>query len=412
MGTHLLIRLQGPPDEPIYTVIQDGGADHQTGLSGPLKAVDLRALVSGKSVQVLVPSNEIVLTRVQLPKTSTSRLAKAIPYALEEYVVDDVEALHFAFTIERDGIAVAVVARSTLDAWLQSLRSIGIEPNALIPDVLAVPRSPDTWSLLADERQVLVRTGEHAGFGVEVETLHDCLDAALLKAKDEPPAQLHLYSTAGSKVEELIAQGFSTTTPAVTRQPIEGNELTARLASEHVSSGLNLLQGAYAPRGEAKTHWMAWRLSAALLVVLVVAIGVNERSERVRLRAANQEADVRLETLFRNTFPDTRRTINPMAQMEQQLQSLRTRQYSARSDFLALLAEGGSALDAVDGVQLESLDYQNGRLELDLTVRDVRALDELKRTLRSQSKLAIEVMSATAADDAVRSRIRIERFSS
>jgi general secretion pathway protein L len=411
VGTPLLIRLQSTGGEPTYTVIQDGNADQGVGC-GPLKAVDLPALASGKSVQVLVPSTEVLLTRVQLPRANASRLAKALPYALEEYVVDDVEALHFPFVVERDGIAVAVVARRTLDGWLQSLRSVGIEPSALIPDVLAVPRLPNAWSLLADERLALVRTGSHSGFAVELEGLHGFVDAALREAKAQPPAELHLFSTAQSGLETLMAQSFSTPTPPVTCQRIEDGHLTTLLTPEHVGSGINLLQGAYAPRGEARSRWVAWRLSAALALALLLALGANEITERIRLRAATQDADARLEALFRETFPETRRVINPVVQMEQQLHALRMRQSSGSGDFLALLAEGGASLKALDGVQLDSLDYQNGRLDLDLVVRDVQALDELKRTLRSQPKLVIEILSATAADDAVRSRIRIERSSS
>ena len=410
MGTPLLIRLHDAEDEPTYTVIKDGSAD-EGGESGPLKAADLVALASGKSVQVLVPSTEILLTRLQLPKANAARLAKAIPYALEDYVADDVEALHFAFSIERDGIAVAVVQRSTLEAWLQGLRAVGIEPNALIPDVLAVPRMPKTWSLAADERLVLVRTGDHSGFAVELEALPDCLDAALVEAKDRLPEQLCVYSAASIELEELIAQGLKTTAPPMICERIADGRLTALLTFDPVAVAMNFLQGAYAPRTAAKGGWMAWRLSAALVLALLLALGINEVIERSRLQAATQEADGHLDALFRKTFPETRRVINPKAQMEQQLQALRGRQSSA-SNFLALLTEGGLSLKALAGVQLESVDYQNGRLDLDLIVRDVQALDELKRGLRSQPKLVIEILSATAADDAVRSRVRIQRASS
>jgi general secretion pathway protein L len=184
------------------------------------------------------------------------------------------------------------------------------------------------------------------------------------------------------------------------------------LALEQVAKGLNLLQGAYAPRGQSNNHWKAWRLSAALVLALFVALGVSEVAERMRLRVATQEAEARLETLFRKTFPDTRRIVNPMTQMEQKLRALRARQGGAGGDFLGLLADGGGSLKAFDGVQVQGLDYQEGRLDLDLIVPDVQALDDLKRTLSSQPELAIEILSATAADDAVRSRIRIERISS
>lgn len=411
MGPPLLIRLDDDPDDPTYTIIEDGSASERPG-SGPLKAADVTGLARGKSVQVLVPTTAVMLTRLRLPKTNASRLAKAIPYALEEYLVEDVEALQFAFAVEPDGLAVAVVARRTLAGWLRSLRSVGIEPQALIPDVLAVPRLPNTWSLLADERLALVRTGDRSGFGVELGALHGCLDAALLETKEQPPAQLCIYSTAQNQLEELIAQGFSTTTPPVTCQHIEDSQLTTLLAWEHVSPDLNLLQGAYAPPGKSNNDWQAWRLSAALVLALLLALGANEVTERMRLRAATEEIDARLAALFRKTFPDTRRVVNPMAQMEQKLQALRSRRSGARGDFLGLVAAGGESLQMFAGVQVQGLDYQDGRLDLDLVVGDVQVLDELKRMLGSQPELAIEILSATAADDAVRSRIRIERSSS
>lgn len=404
-----MIRLQGNADEPSYTVIEDERLD-QGMVCAPLRAHDLRALASGKSVQVLVPTTDVLLTRVQLPKASASRLAKAIPYALEEWVAEDVEALHFAFTVERDGIAVAVVARSTLDTWLQHLRSAGIEPKALIPDVLAIARVPNTWSMLTEERTALVRTGEHAGFSTELEALHGSLDAALLEAKQQPPVQLHLYDVTDQWSEERLAQGLSMTPPPITYKRVELKDepSTSPFKAEHLASGLNLLQGTYAPRGDAKHRWSPWRFSAALVVLLLIALAANEVNERGELRAATEQIDARLEALFRNTFPETRRIVNPMAQMKQELRALRVRRSSARGDFLQLLAEVGVSLKTLGGIRLESLDYQNGRLDVDLIVRDVQALDELKRTLRSQPKLITDILSATAGDNGVRSRIRIE----
>lgn len=410
MGTPVLIRLQGAPGEPTYTAVQEESPG-QGVLSGPLTAAELAGLVSGKKFRVLVPSTEVLLTRVQLPKTNASRLARAIPYALEETIADEVEALHFVFAVERDGIAVAVVARSTLDTWLQSLRSVGVEPDVLIPDVLAVPRSPDVWSVLIEERLALVRTGDRAGFAAERETLAAYLNAALAEAKEQLPKELRVYGTTGNEVAGLITGRHGPTLP-ITCQSIEDGKLATVLALDQGVLALNLLQGAYAPRGEVKSLWEPWRASAALVLLVLVVCGATELTERARLQAATREVTVRIEALFRETFPETRRIINPKAQMEQQLQALRARQSSARGGFLSLLAEGGALLGELEGLQLERLDYQAGHLDLDLIVRDVQALDELKRALRARPELTMEILSATAADDAVRSRIRIARSSS
>ncbi|MGF1613487.1 MAG: type II secretion system protein GspL [Gammaproteobacteria bacterium] len=370
------------------------------------------ALADGKAVHVLVPNTEILLTRVQLPKTRLAHLARAVPYALEDDLAEDVETLHFAFAVEPQGIAVGVVARSTLEAWLQRLRSLGVEPRALVPEVLAIPWLADTWSILIDDKLALVRTGERSGFGVELSALPTCLSAALVEAKAHPPTEVRVYRGTEIEVEQLLANGLSATSPAVVYQTIERDALAQVLASQPLALDLNLLQGAYAPRARVKNRWVSWRLSAALGVLIVAVSATNAINERARLRAATEDFSTRMASLFRDTFPEIGRTVDPLVQMEQQLTTLRTRQSGARGDFLALLLESGAPLARLDGLRLERLDYQDRRLELELIVPDVQALDELQRSLRSQPRLSLEVLSAAAADEAVRTRIRIERSSS
>lgn len=409
MGLALLIRLHGAPDALTYTVIRPE-RPKTAGVSEPLTEADLLALADGKPVHVLVPSTEILLTRVQLPKTHLAHLARAVPYALEDDLAEDVETLHFAWAVEPQGIAVGVVARSTLEAWLQYLRSLGVEPRALVPEVLAVPWLADTWSIFIDDTLALVRTGERSGFGVELSALPTCLSAALVEAKAHPPTEIRVYHS--TEVEQLLANGLSATSPPVVYQPRERDAFPQVLASQPLALDLNLLQGAYAPRASVKSRWVSWRLSAALGVLIVAVSVANALNERARLRATTEDFSARMASLFRDSFPEIGRTVDPLVQMEQQLNALRARQSGARGDFLALLLESGAPLARLDGLRLERLDYQDSRLELELIVPDVQALDELQRLLRSQPRLSLEVLSAAAADEAVRSRIRIERSSS
>lgn len=57
---------------------------------------ELKQNAKDSRVIVLIPSVDVLLTTVLLPKISHSRLIQAIPYALEETLLEDVEQLHFA----------------------------------------------------------------------------------------------------------------------------------------------------------------------------------------------------------------------------------------------------------------------------------------------------------------------------
>src|SRR5262245_53754069 len=71
-----------------------------------------------QKIIVLVPGEDVLLIQVQLPKMSKARLAKAIPYALEDQITEDPDNLHFAISkVKENGlIAVAVVNKKRMNA--------------------------------------------------------------------------------------------------------------------------------------------------------------------------------------------------------------------------------------------------------------------------------------------------------
>src|SRR5207253_4151131 len=58
---------------------------------------ELSHLAAECEVIVMVPAEEVVLTSANLPKMNRSQLAKALPFALEDQVIDDVDILHFVY---------------------------------------------------------------------------------------------------------------------------------------------------------------------------------------------------------------------------------------------------------------------------------------------------------------------------
>ncbi len=72
----------------------------------------------GARIVVLAPASEIVFAQATVP--GRTRLAQAVPYALEEQLAADVEQLHFALgRREADGrIKTAVVSRAHMPNWL------------------------------------------------------------------------------------------------------------------------------------------------------------------------------------------------------------------------------------------------------------------------------------------------------
>ena len=75
---------------------------------------ELAEQTAGSRLLLIAPGEAITLHQVPLPSRKRSTWARAVPYALEDQVVEDIETLHFALASAPDGdcLPVAVVSNN------------------------------------------------------------------------------------------------------------------------------------------------------------------------------------------------------------------------------------------------------------------------------------------------------------
>ena len=115
MSEFLVIRLGNNPDQPAeWIAVDSSGARRSDLMSGML--AEAAADIGGRDVIVLVPSAEVLTTSVDIP-VKGAKLQAALPYALEEFLADDVDNLHFAAGARRSSgrTPVSVVSRENMD---------------------------------------------------------------------------------------------------------------------------------------------------------------------------------------------------------------------------------------------------------------------------------------------------------
>ncbi|HHJ16024.1 MAG TPA: type II secretion system protein GspL [Gammaproteobacteria bacterium] len=375
--------------------------DEQGQGKGPVQngAPDAGVIAAVRRVVVLVPGAEVSLMAAQVPGRNRQRVLRAVPYALEEQLADDVEQLHFALggADADDRYPVVVVERNHMDGWAALLQAQGISASQWVPDILAVPHESDSWSLLVDADNVLVRSGEYSGFSVNMENLP--MVFTLMQAREETPAAARVY---GKALFEL-----------------EGIELEfvdeQRVALEYLARGLmqgpviDLLQGDYSRREEWGRLLRPWKTSAALLLAGLVVAGASTGLDYYRLSQQQEQLTAEIEALYRKTFPNARRIVNPRVQMEQQLTALQRKSGGGSTDFLAMLAETANVIRAAKGISVQGASYRDGRLDLELMADNLQLLDKLKQELIAGGNLQAEIQSATTeADQKVKSRMRVQ----
>lgn len=364
----------------------------------------LAARWQGEPVWLVLPAAETLLTRATVPTRNRQRLRQAVPYALEDQLAEDLEALHFA--IGRVGneqpVPVVVIARRCLEHRLARLAEAGLEATHVYAEGDLLPRG-EGWVLLeTDADEALLRTGETvlAVRQADLPTLK-----TLLAPDTTPPLQV--FSTQEALPEDIGRHFPEARLQRVTHPLV----VLAREAAR--GEAIDLLQGDYARQSGARRLWAPWRAVAVLLVAVVAVAGLRQGVEYWRLQQTAAELDARMETLYRNTFPQARRVVNAPVQMRQQLEALARGQGAAGDEFLALLAAAGEPLAGAQGVRLKGLHFRDGRLDLSVTAPDVQTLEALRQRLAQRPDLQVDLQSASArGEQGVEGRLRLARVRS
>lgn len=367
---------------------------------GPL--ADLSSQSDGARQILVAPSEAVTLHRLALPSRKRSTWARAVPFALEDYLVEDIETLHFALGGAVDGgyLPVAVVDRILLSAWLETCDQAGLTPAAVVPDSLLLPWQNDEWSVLLEARRALVRTGRWEGFATERDNLALLLAQALAEAGETKPRRLRVWGAPATELAETEVELSPEDTPI---------EPLALFASGYQPATiLNLLQGGYS----RQAHWgrwlRPWRAAAALAGMALLVQIAGQVYDHWRLQREVTALRTEIERTFKDALPEATRIVNPKVQMETRLRELAP---SGGSGFLELLYQGAQPLAHFPNVTLRGLGYRDGQLDLALEGGDPAVLDRLRQQFERQPGLRMD-MRTTQREGQMESKITVKRASS
>ena len=387
-------------DTSVYWYAPDRNAGEQAGRADNLS--ELPAFVRSAAVHVWTPAAETLLTRVNLPTRSRARILQALPYALEDQLLDEPDKLHFSYVREPDNtLAVAVTRRARLSLWLDVLHGAGLRPASLCPATLALPISSDTWSATFDRDELWVRNGAFSGFVAlaDFAAPPPLLATALREAMAEnrSPQRLTLYRPPGAV--DLDAWRDALDLPVAA----DGTDFW-EIAS---IPALNLMQAEFSQTGHLHQMARPLRPAAIMLAVWLVGMLTVDTIEWLRLRHTYQNTVGEMRDIFMRSFPDAKTVLDPAVQMQKNLEALQTRG-GGPADMLPLLARVTPALKAQQPrVKLNGIKYGERSLTVDLALPDYQTLDAMKNNLQS-ANLDVEVLAANSRAGEVEGRLRIQ----
>lgn len=410
MADWLLLRLPRTAEQAAsWLVVDPRGNPSGPPQAGPLSLAAPRT--AGRRICVLVPGSDVLLTEPDVPMKAGTKLQQVVPYALEEQLADDIDDLHFAFgkrVGDSSRTPVAVVRRSLMDEWLTTLRSNGIEPEAMYADSDLLPRNPGQAVALMEEDVVVVRPPSGSPVTLPAEALAEALEIAQ-QASPELTATgargLVLYTGAAewhqhSGQVEALRERFD----GIKIQLLTGGPLALLAQQLPVATPINLLQGAYAPTTQRTVGWQAWRVAAILLVCLIGLHVAGKATQLTVLKRNERALDTSIGETFRTAMPGERNALDARRRMEQRLSAARSGDDSG--GLLSALQALAQARGVAPGTVVQALSFHQGAVELKVSAPDAASLDRVSQSLRGSGWQA-DLTSGNAAANGYEGRIQI-----
>ena len=417
MTEYVVIRLSANNPAVQWVMADSNGTLLSHVSSGSLDEAAVAS--SNRSVIVMVPSVDLLSTTVLIPARSSARIKAALPYALEEYLADDVENLHFSVGERRDNgrIPVVVVATDKMAAWMQRLNDAGIEPAIVTMDSHGLARIPGTLSVLVDDDTVMFNDGADADFvlqGVRPSDILVLADQLSETEGEDAENSGHLLAFCTPEMDselshDWLALRHELDSVDVTVLP-DGvlPKLAVTVAAGH---GVNLLQGQYGRKTEYATLFRPWRTAAMLLLGLAI-IGLSLKGVGYYQLVQDESAlRAQFNAEYRNIRPDdTREIVDPVATVNS------LRRSTGSSDlpqvFLPSLRELGAAMAANSEAKIEAISYRAGVIDLRLTAPDVATLDSIQKAVSASGRFQASIQSTDQVADQINGRIQIREAGS
>ncbi len=399
----VFVHLNAQRRDEAEWLLQEDGVDRSAVRHGPLSLLANDA--KGARVIVLLPGADVTLTDATVPTRNTQRIAAALPYLLEEKFASDVEELHFAFSKPRadNSVDVAVIAKVTLEDWIQRFQDIGIRPHAMIPDLMAVPYHEDTWSILDSPEGVLMRLSDGSGLHVDRDIAVDTLRLSLASVTDSPPAHIVYYL---SEADELTPLDFGDLSPEVDVELNQNYSLYLLAKNCQLDNTINVLQGAYSRKEKIGKLWRPWRATAVIGVICLLLFAALKGFDFIELSQKEDKLTAQIEAVYKRILPQATGKASK-ERIQSLLKSLNGGK--GQSDgFLELLAKVAEDVKKTQQVEITRIAFTNKALNIALTLGDLQSLDDLKNRLSKDKSLDIEIQSASSRNNKVEARLQIK----
>ena len=349
-----------------------------------------------KNITIVVPGENVLFLTAEVPGKNLQRVQQAIPYVLEDRVIDDVDKLYFSVKKQNSDSLdnqynVSIINKKYFELIIEQLESVGIYADAMIAD----------YFLLKDDNNCLL-DGIKLIYNDKDIKFSSLLDSSIKLDADKELKLINCNKTTSENtlLTELIEKNN------VVEEKCELHPLLY-LVKNNSNYNINLLQGIYKKKKDWSQAGKTWLPVSVLFSIWLIIQGGMFIFDYIDLSKKNKLINLEITKIYKKTFPKSRRTKNAKALMESQLISLKKRKGKSGSSFTEMLSNSASVFSKIKGLEIKSLRYYDGKINLEIQISSLQALDKLSEQLNKEKGYQVEVQNASSGKETVTARLQI-----
>jgi len=398
------------PHQATWALCNDAGELTSKITTGSLQ--ELSESAATHTTLVLLNSQCLHINQLSLPTQNMQKMLKAIPFALEEFIADDIENFHFVISKNKHDNTVSVVGieKNTLQNIINIFQQANITVEKILPDALCLAGDAENkqWACLNFEQHSYLQTDTLNGMTMFHDVLPYVISSKLQDEELGKPDKILLFN------EQENTDVFADIT--IEDEDIEvinivynTHPLVVFCGHYRQALALNLLQHEFKPKRKSSGQWQHWRIAASLAVIwLVLHLGLTG-FQYSQLTDENKITKARIEKIYKKSFPKSRKIVNARAQMGQKLKELKGNTGGSGKGLIFLLAESfGNLGNDKANITLNSLTFRNNRMDISLDSANLQTIENLNQKLNKNTNIKSEITSSSSEKDKVKGNLRIE----
>lgn len=340
---------------------------------------------------------------LSLPGVSTRHLNRALPFALEEYLIDDLSAYVIcAAGQSQKRVRAYVVACELIEQLLEQCELHHLRVTALYAESQLLPKQP--LLLRQGEGWIISIEGQFEGW-VSDNALTPVFDSLFDEQQQGTLTLAAPTMDQANLVKTTLLSSYPNAFSDIQVEISSGNEWRHQAAQTKLTT---LLQGAYQVAVvNDNSRWSVFKPVVALAASVVIVMTGQLWIAQQQLK--QQEVQVRAQSaaLYQQLFPGER-----IRFLERQFRDkLREGGDVAQVGFIPLVHQTAKTLaenNLRDSVTLDTLRFNDRQQEIILEVRasNLQSLQAFRQALE-QAGLVAEIASASNDDKGVKGRMRV-----